>query len=355
MSHDGSHITDSDTCFEWWYFDFDINNRYHVYIEWHAPNFTLYGQKCMLVVRCYKYPIIRDLGSKKVGEQLFFKSFIYPRSAVRMSQTHCHILFPSGSIIESDGNYKLILNEKNVKLKINLKNLAKPTLYKNTERIYTAESGTKFFSWYIPLPKAEVSGSLKINDEKIEVSGYGYHDHNWGNLILKRHFKNWKWLRVLFDKYVLIFGDICERKKEQRMKFLILIDEHGNTIDSSETAIETNYSAIWRDKNKYNNHAKSAISFNIMQKEIAKIDIVIDSILNAQEFAYNDYNLKKINNVFAGLFYLIGQKNSIPKLLKKVLGICIYTQYNILARFYLNDKSVEQKYGVLEHIDFDKY
>ena len=70
------------------------------------------------------------------------------------------------------------------------------------------------------------------------------------------------------------------------MKLLVLIDEHGNTIDSSEAAIETNYPAMGQDEYKDSIHGKSAISIKLKQSEIDKIDIEIDSILNLQDFSY---------------------------------------------------------------------
>ena len=39
--NEGLHEIDDPNYFEWWYFDIDSKNGYHVYIEWHSPLFCL--------------------------------------------------------------------------------------------------------------------------------------------------------------------------------------------------------------------------------------------------------------------------------------------------------------------------
>ena len=50
-SHDGSHITNFSDFFEWWYFDLDLDDDYHIYIVWHSPLFNLKDFYGTLIVR----------------------------------------------------------------------------------------------------------------------------------------------------------------------------------------------------------------------------------------------------------------------------------------------------------------
>ncbi|MBU0704802.1 MAG: hypothetical protein KKC18_13150, partial [Chloroflexi bacterium] len=46
-----------------------------------------------------------------------------------------------------------------------------------------------------------------------DVTGVGYHDHNWGNLYLPAAFSYWTWGRVLAGDWTVIFGDVVGRGK----------------------------------------------------------------------------------------------------------------------------------------------
>ncbi|OIQ09391.1 hypothetical protein [Neomoorella thermoacetica] len=51
-------------------------------------------------------------------------------------------------------------------------------------RINYGEKGNKYFIWSVPVPRAEVSGTLKVAGDKKNFKGYGYHDHRRCNFPL---------------------------------------------------------------------------------------------------------------------------------------------------------------------------
>lgn len=53
-------------------------------------------------------------------------------------------------------------------------------------RINYGEKGNKYFIWSVPVPRAEVSGTIKVADDKIIFKGNGYHDHRRYNFPLAR-------------------------------------------------------------------------------------------------------------------------------------------------------------------------
>ncbi len=59
--------------------------------------------------------------------------------------------------------------------------------------------------WIIANPLCEVAGNIQLGSERIEFSGRGYHDHNWGTAPLGPGLKRWFWGRVLFEDQLYTF------------------------------------------------------------------------------------------------------------------------------------------------------
>lgn len=65
-------------------------------------------------------------------------------------------------------------------------------------------SGEFYFAWLNAVPYGELTGSLTIDNQKVDVQGHGYHDHNWGNIPPQNLFENWWWGRSqMSDKTVV--------------------------------------------------------------------------------------------------------------------------------------------------------
>lgn len=63
--------------------------------------------------------------------------------------------------------------------------------------------------WAVVMPRAKVTGLLKINNKEIKVKGIGYHDHNW-EVKSSAAFKNlgWFWGKINTNKYTLTWATI---------------------------------------------------------------------------------------------------------------------------------------------------
>ena len=59
--------------------------------------------------------------------------------------------------------------------------------------------------WAVALPKANVYGTITVDGKIINVTGRGYHDHNW-NYTIKTKIREWGWywVRLAGETYNLI-------------------------------------------------------------------------------------------------------------------------------------------------------
>ena len=70
------------------------------------------------------------------------------------------------------------------------------------------EAGDRFFAWLVAVPEGAVTGTLTADGATRQVTGSGYHDHNWGNVSPADLFDNWWWGRGRSGDHTIIASDI---------------------------------------------------------------------------------------------------------------------------------------------------
>jgi hypothetical protein len=66
--------------------------------------------------------------------------------------------------------------------------------------------GGQHAGWVVPVPRADVIGTVTVGGDVIPVSGEGYHDHNWYDTGFGDFMQEWYWARGQFGDDTLIFG-----------------------------------------------------------------------------------------------------------------------------------------------------
>jgi hypothetical protein len=69
-------------------------------------------------------------------------------------------------------------------------------------------SRDRFFAWLVAVPEGAVAGTVSVDGMTREVTGSGYHDHNWGNVSPADLFDNWWWGRGRCGPYTVIAAEI---------------------------------------------------------------------------------------------------------------------------------------------------
>ncbi len=105
------------------------------------------------------------------------------------------------------------------------------------------KAGDKFFAWLVAVPEGAVSGTLTSGGVTRQVTGSGYHDHNWGNVSPADLFDNWWWGRGKSGSHTLIIADLhgTPAVGATRVPLFFVADEHQvqvNAYGSDVTAVE---------------------------------------------------------------------------------------------------------------------
>ena len=108
-----------------------------------------------------------------------------------------------------------------------------------TEELYRSRRDQSYFAWNVALPRAQASGVIDLDDRHIEVRGGAYHDHNWGTVVFRRHFRKWIWMRIFFEDFTFIFSEIDALDLDgPPLRPLIFTDRRGRPIATGRPTVE---------------------------------------------------------------------------------------------------------------------
>ena len=212
---DAFHGSPKRVASEWWYFDAIFDNKYSVHIG--IPTFS---RKKLGVV-------IPNIHFYKEGEFVGFtrKRFLFRNFNPAKKLPTAKIL--NSSIIDFDLN-KYKNNEEwiyHVKFKndSNAVNLTYLSITKGWKIV------TNFESWAVAVPKAIVTGEIIINGERMNVKGFGYHDHNWNYSILSimNYGICWYWGKLRSDSFNLVWVNIVKTPKRSQIIAIANKDNDG--------------------------------------------------------------------------------------------------------------------------------
>ncbi|MFX1388971.1 MAG: lipocalin-like domain-containing protein [Promethearchaeota archaeon] len=257
---------------EWWYFDARFDNGYTVVGFFRAKHertgktgveITIYkpnGEKVQKVIDYLHSDLLasRDLPDVQIGNNY-----------IKVDYTNKE--FPK---------YEIFLEEEDYG--IHLKYTAKVKGWKPGKG-YIEFGKSNQFGWVIALPKADVEGTIKVNNEIVQVRGTGYHDHNWLNFNFAMIIDYWYWGRIYSKNYTAIFAYIkCNKKMDDYpIKVLMLAKNEDVIISTGEfELIQDNFEYNDKAGNNYPKFLK--FIFN----NSSEITLEVQNIIDADNLLY---------------------------------------------------------------------
>lgn len=214
--------------FEWWYFDvIDVKNSCILKLIVHLGTDPL---------RRKFFPQLAVTIITPAKKETFLK--LYSLGDFTASKDHCDVKLGNNfhALVESSREhslYHVIVNINEFKADITF--IVEIDGWKPLGDKVNMEIGRKkgTFFWVIPAPKAKVVGELTVSKEKYKLEeAYGYHDHNYWEVDVKRKLfmdeiiSKWYWGRFLTKDYAVIFMKTFFRKHSIRS----LMIAKGNRI-----------------------------------------------------------------------------------------------------------------------------
>ena len=187
---------------EWWYFDAIFEDGLSVHIGFRIYHIRGIG---ILQIRLNLY---------KNGELVKEKIERYFLSNITVDNKKPNIIINDKKIlsfhIKNDiklNKWIYIINETIDEISINLR-------FTGLTEGWKIETNST--CWTVPLPNAEVTGTITVNNKTISVNGKGYHDHNWGyspTTVLQN--LGWYWGRISSKLLHITWANTIASKTKQ--------------------------------------------------------------------------------------------------------------------------------------------
>jgi len=160
------------------------------------------------------------------------------------------------------------------------------------------------FGWVIALPRADVEGTIKVDNETMSVRGIGYHDHNWLNFNFALIIDYWYWGRLYSENFTVIFAYIkCNKRMDNYPIQVFMLAKNNNVILSSGEyeLIQDNFEYNDKAGNRYPKYLKFKLS------DQQNISLEVQNIIDADNLLYElnplvRFIVKKILHLKPGYF-----------------------------------------------------
>jgi hypothetical protein len=126
------------------------------------------------------------------------------------------------------------------------------------------EAGDKFFAWLVAVPEGAVTGTLTEDGVTRQVTGSGYHDHNWGNVSPADLFDNWWWGRGLSGGHTIIASEIHGKDAVggTRIPLFFVADDHQVQVNAYGSDVSAEEGGLVRHPDpKHERPIASGVSF----------------------------------------------------------------------------------------------
>ncbi len=112
-----------------------------------------------------------------------------------------------------------------------------PAWRPGTGHVFFGKKEKQFFAWLPAVPKGKITGTFSYKNETKQLTGSGYHDHNWGNANMYYLMNHWYWSRVDMGEYTIIASQIVAQKKFGYAQVpIFMVAENGKIL--ADSAVE---------------------------------------------------------------------------------------------------------------------
>ena len=264
--------------YEWWYFDAHLETGHKIVVFFHAsnPNPGLEGKTGVEIV------LLRPDGKRTQ------KFIAYRRSNFAATRDKPDVRIGENTIKVDlrDGElpvYEIYVKEEG--LGCQLKYTAEVNGWKpGTGLSNFGDMG--FFGWVIPFARASVEGTITDGDKTIQVSGIGYHDHNWLNFQFQKIINYWMWGRIYSKTFTVVYAFIqCNDKTDNHTVKVLML------ADGKEVYLSTGEFDFHKEDFEYNPRAKYQFPRKVIICSPPELNVTLNvkQVLEAQDMLEN-YN-----------------------------------------------------------------
>lgn len=228
---DGMRTHGGKGSYEWWYFDAHLNDGSKLVIVFYTKFYTEVNKPLKPLVT-----INHDRADGKTVERMFHAK----AGQFSASKEQCGIKIGRNFFRGNLQKYEIHLEIEDVVADVTLTRTA-PSWRPATGHLFFGEQAEHLFAWLPSVPQGQAEVSITVGSENQQLSGIGYHDHNWGNISMLKLMNNWYWARGSIGNYTVIASYITTEKKYGYKTFpVFMLAQAGQIVadDASKVCFE---------------------------------------------------------------------------------------------------------------------
>jgi predicted secreted hydrolase len=221
---DGARTDGGRGTYEWWYFDFSLDDGSTLVVVFLTKNFTRPDAPLSPVVTFSLDGPDGTTVSRAVTARAADFSAATDRCDVRIGA--CTV---SGDL----ASYAVHYEDAEIVADLRLARTV-PSWRPGTGHAFFDE--TRYFAWLPSVPRGTVEGTLAVGGAVRRVTGVGYHDHNWGNAALPGLVHHWYWGRARIGDYTVIASFITATDRYGGAALPVFMLARGDAIVADDAA-----------------------------------------------------------------------------------------------------------------------
>lgn len=189
---DGARTDGGRGTYEWWYFDFSLDDGSTLVIVFLTKDFTRPQAPLSPVV---------TFSLDAPGVETVSRAVTAGVAEFAAAKDRCDVRIGACTATGDLRDYAVHYEDDEVRADLRL-SATVPSWRPGTGYAFFDEE--HFFAWLPSVPRGTVEGTVTVGAATRAVTGVGYHDHNWGNAALPALVDNWYWGRARIGDWTVI-------------------------------------------------------------------------------------------------------------------------------------------------------
>lgn len=221
---DGRRCFATNTALEWWYYDAIMEDGLQIALSYHIRSPltpTVEGDNPLM-----------HLTMKTADGKQIAKYVPYAAGECNFSKEGCDVKIGPHSTKGNLKEYKIFV-EPIEGYGVDLTLTSQSTSWRPECGYFVmGDDEEQYFTWLCVVPKGKVSGTITFDGVTREVTGSGYHDHQWTNTSGVTLWNHWVWGRQHYDDYSLMLFDYNHSAQYgyKRYPLFFIQDKDGKLI-----------------------------------------------------------------------------------------------------------------------------
>ena len=200
---DGARTDNSPGTYEWWYFDAHLADGAKLVVTFMNKDLAEPNKPLSPLLR-----VDLDLPDGRHFEKIVH----YPPSEWSAAKDHADVRLGENRFTGDLHRYRITATAEEISIDVTLTGEAPPWRPATGYMLFGPDRSQEF-AWLPSVPQGAVTVTYSVDGEQHETTGFGYHDHNWGNVALVKVVHDWYWARGQAGPYSVIASYITAAER----------------------------------------------------------------------------------------------------------------------------------------------